>query len=88
MAHTDARITALQAELGQLQADQASENAALNAARPAGIPATWTPITHKRGEADWIVIGWLDPDFEVSAFSRVARGGRPVTPPGGPPVTP
>jgi len=85
MAHTDAKIAALERELVELKADRDAENAAFAGARPAGIPATWRPITFKRGEADWLVIGWIDPDFKFSVYRdpQVTIPTPPVVP--GPP---
>lgn len=77
MAHTDKRIAEIEAELVGLRADQASETAAIDAATPAGIPATWFPITYQRAPGDWIVIGWIDPAFEVTAFELGKIGKTP-----------
>jgi hypothetical protein len=76
MAQFADQIAAVEEELAQLKADEAAENAALAASRPAGIPTTWKPITFRRGPADWVVIGWADSDYRVmvSRVNAVAVG--------------
>lgn len=89
MAYLAAEIARREAALAELKADDAAENMVLNASRPAGIPAAWRPIPFRRGLADWLLVAWVHPDFEVSAHPLAGLGKPPIPgPPAGPPGPP
>lgn len=68
MAHNDARIAELEAELAKLKADRDAENVALATPRPQGIPPTWKPIIYSRGLGQYVVAGWLAPEYQAAAY--------------------
>lgn len=81
MSHNAERIAKLRAELAQLEAEEAAEQAELarvGAARPAGIPATWLPALVKVN-GSFQTVAWYDPAYTVGFLRR-----RPDLVPGSP----
>lgn len=70
MAHSDKEIAECQERLAFLLADRDAENAALNTPRPSCLPPDWTPVALREGQARYIVVAWVAPGYNVTAYKK------------------
>lgn len=68
MAHKRDEISSLKDKLALLEADQAAETAAKAEKPPKDIPPNWLPVIYHRGQADYVIVGWIDPGYRVSVY--------------------